>query len=313
MIPDIKREIGRYEGENTDLLICAIGAMHGNESAGVLALRALFDMLEAEPHRNPHFTFKGRLVGILGNVQAYERRIRYVKKDLNRQFTPDCMSIFSEKNTPPQYPLFFEDLERWQLLKFLKKEIDNCQPQKIVILDLHTTSAEGGIFSIVAEDTQSLDIAKTLYAPVVQGFIKGIGGTTLHFFNTQNLGVPTVAISFEAGQHTDPLSVERTIAWLVNALRGIGAVAPHDVENRHEVLLKKYAEKLPKTVQLIGSHRIMPDDKFKMLPNFQNFQPIKKGEILATDRNGNICAPEDCMILMPLYQPQGEDGFFLVK
>ena len=313
MIPDIKREIGRYEGENTDLLICAIGAMHGNETAGVLALRALFDMLEAEPHRNPHFTFKGRLVGILGNVQAYERRIRYVKKDLNRQFTPDCMSIFSEKNTPPQYPLFFEDLERWQLLKFLKKEIDHCQPKKIVVLDLHTTSAEGGIFSIVAEDTQSLDIAKTLYAPVVQGFIKGIGGTTLHFFNTQNLGVPTVAISFEAGQHTDPLSVERTIAWLVNALRGIGAVAPHDVENRHEVLLKKYAEKLPKTVQLIGSHRIIPDDKFKMLPNFQNFQPIKKGEILATDRNGNISAPEDCMILMPLYQPQGEDGFFLVK
>ena len=57
----------------------------------------------------------------------------------------------------------------------------------------------------------------------------------------------------------------------------------------------------------------MPNDSFKMRPNYQNFQPIKKGETLATDKNGSIQSPEDCLILMPLYQPQGSDGFFLVK
>ncbi|MFT6360775.1 MAG: succinylglutamate desuccinylase, partial [Saprospiraceae bacterium] len=38
-----------------------------------------------------------------------------------------------------------------------------------------------------------------------------------------------------------------------------------------------------------------------------------KGEILATDKNGNVVAKQDSLILMPLYQKQGDDGFFLIK
>jgi succinylglutamate desuccinylase len=49
------------------------------------------------------------------------------------------------------------------------------------------------------------------------------------------------------------------------------------------------------------------------MPNYKNLQSIKKGEKLATDNKGDIKASEDCLILMPLYQAQGHDGFFLVK
>jgi succinylglutamate desuccinylase len=66
-------------------------------------------------------------------------------------------------------------------------------------------------------------------------------------------------------------------------------------------------------VQLIGVHKIMKNDAFKMLEGFQNFQAVRKGQILAYDKNGAIKAPENCLILMPLYQKQGSDGFFLVK
>ena len=40
---------------------------------------------------------------------------------------------------------------------------------------------------------------------------------------------------------------------------------------------------------------------------------MKAGEILAEDQHGAIRAKDDGLILMPLYQRKGTEGFFLVK
>ena len=50
-----------------------------------------------------------------------------------------------------------------------------------------------------------------------------------------------------------------------------------------------------------------------MKEGFKNFDRIEKGQLLATDRHGNILSPTDGLILMPLYQKQGENGFFIVR
>jgi succinylglutamate desuccinylase len=311
----MKRLIGNYTGAEHGALIIAIGAMHGNEPSGVRALQTLFQMLEDEPLHNPTFSFKGKIVGLIGNVQAYERRVRFIEKDLNRQFL--LSNIENLKGIPTQYFTFkkidFEDSELIELLQTIENEINTYKPKNIIVLDLHTTSADGGIFTIVADDDESISVASELHAPVVKGFVQGTGGTTIHYFKTDNMGVPTIALSFEAGQHDDPLSEKRAIAWLVNALRATGCVRHEDVETKHEEILRGYSNKLPKIVQLIDSHKITLDDNFKMMPNYKNFQSVKEGETLAVDKKGYIKAPEDCLILMPLYQAQGQDGFFLVK
>jgi succinylglutamate desuccinylase len=308
----MKRLISEYSGNQKGILVIAIGATHGNEKAGVLALKTLFKMLNDEPLKNPSFEFKGKIIGLIGNMQAYEQRVRFIKKDLNRLFSIDYI-LELNNNTPPLLKKVFEDLELLELIDFINSEIKKYNPTQLIVLDLHTTSAEGGIFSIVSEDEESIRIASQLYAPVVKGLVKGLGGTTLHYFNTENIGIPTVAVSFEAGQHDDPKSVQRTIAWLVNCLRELGCVKADDVESRHNEILRGYSQNLPKVVELIDSHKITPDDNFEMMPGFKNFQSVKKGELLAKDKNGAIYAPLDCMILMPLYQKQGSDGFFLVK
>jgi len=46
---------------------------------------------------------------------------------------------------------------------------------------------------------------------------------------------------------------------------------------------------------------------------YANFDPVTKGELLAYDRHGEIRAKFDGLILMPLYQKQGNDGFFIIK
>jgi succinylglutamate desuccinylase len=50
-----------------------------------------------------------------------------------------------------------------------------------------------------------------------------------------------------------------------------------------------------------------------MEPGFVNFQPVDRGQLLARDGRGEIRAGESGRILMPLYQSQGRDGFFLVR
>jgi succinylglutamate desuccinylase len=181
------------------------------------------------------------------------------------------------------------------------------------VLDLHTTSSEGGIFVIATDDPRSLSLARRMHAPVITGMLQGISGTTLHYFNDQHMPLPTSAVTFEGGQHEDLLSVRRCIAATVNLLRSAGMVRPQDVENRHDDLLINYSKDLPHIAHMIHVHRITPQDEFRMEPGFRNFQPVKKGELLAHDHRGPIYADQDCRILMPLYQARGDDGFFLVE
>jgi succinylglutamate desuccinylase len=306
----LSRLIGRYTGAEKGPLLVVFGGMHGNEPAGVNALEKMFEMLKVEPINNPKFNYKGRIVGIRGNLRAMQLQQRFIKKDLNRQFTPENIERIQNALDSE---LDSEDKEVKEILAFVEAEIADYQPEKIVFLDIHTTTAFGGIFGISSDDEESLRIAVELHAPVITGMMNGIRGTSLHHFCEKNYGRKSVAVVFEAGQHDEPLSTNRAIAAITNCMRTIGSVKKDDVENRHDELLMTYSKKLPKVAKLLKVHRIQPGDNFKMVPNFKNFQPIKKGDILATDKNGVIKTDIDGMILMPLYQKQGEDGFFLIK
>ena len=45
-----------------------------------------------------------------------------------------------------------------------------------------------------------------------------------------------------------------------------------------------------------------------MAPGFKNL--AREGQLLATDKNGEIRAPKDGLVILPLYQGLGNDGFF---
>ncbi|MCC6725116.1 MAG: succinylglutamate desuccinylase/aspartoacylase family protein [Saprospiraceae bacterium] len=302
--------IGRYIGEEPGpLLICTAG-MHGNEPAGVEALKTVFTLLEREPSVNLDFKYKGRLLGLIGNWRAYSQGKRFIVKDLNRQWTTE--NVERIRNTDSSQ-LDSEDRDLLEILNLVEAEIAACKPTHVVLLDLHTTSAGGGIFAIATDEQESIRIATGLHAPVITGLMRGIRGTTLHYFSTENFPVPIAAAAFEAGQHEDPVSVNRSIAAIINCMRSIEAVKPEDVENRHDEILVEYSKNLPKIAEIINVHPIKTDDCFRMKPGYQNFQSVVKGELLAQDRHGEIRSPADALILMPLYQPQGSDGFFLVK
>ena len=86
---EINRVIGRYTGNKKGPLLIVFGAMHGNEPAGIKALDLMFKMLEVEPITNPDFHFRGRILGLCGNLRATQAGKRFIEKDLNRQWTKE--------------------------------------------------------------------------------------------------------------------------------------------------------------------------------------------------------------------------------
>lgn len=305
-----ERIVGRYKGNEPGPLLVITAGMHGNEPAGVRALDLLFKMLEVEPITNPDFVYKGEIIGIIGNLEAFKQGKRFITKDLNRLWETAFIQKIkhAEKNQ-----LLDEDLEIRDILEIIENEIKSVKPNELYLLDLHTTSSDGGIFSIATEDKRSIEIANDIHAPVILGLLNDITGTTLHYFNKKNFGIPTTSIAFEGGHHDDPQSINRCIAAVVNFMRTVGVVKPEHIENRHDHILKKYSEHLPRIVKVIFKFYIEANHKWQMKPGFKNFQKIQKGDVLARYDGHDVTAPVDGMILMPLYQTQGNDGFFIVR
>jgi succinylglutamate desuccinylase len=320
------RIIANFRGDVNGPLFFVFGAVHGNETAGPLAIKTVFEILETAKKNDQNFHFSGKIVGILGNQAAFLKNIRFQKQDLNRIWTSENIEKVVNESIEK---LDDEFLEMRQILDTLRAEIEAEQPSEIVLLDLHTTSAGGGIFIIPAEDSASLKLAEKLGAPVVNGLLSGIKGAMMPFFSKENLqkyvgwrpkkrnsNAPHFELqscAFEAGQHKDLASISRAVAAIIHCLRAINCVKATDLRNEHEEILANFSKNLPSVSRLIYVHKILPDADFEMLPDFVNFQQIFKNQLLANDRFGEIRALESGFILMPLYQKLGSDGFFLVN
>jgi len=302
--PLADRVIGTYGKEQTGPLVIAVGGIHGNEPAGIRALERVFARLERD---RPEL--KGRLVGLRGNLQALRFRERYLERDLNRLWTEEHIQLTRERLRLGR-TLCPEDRELLDLLAILG-HWDQTPLQPKILIDLHTTSAPGGRFSVVEDDPCSLQLASALHAPVIMGLTKALIGTTASYCVDQGWH----GLAFEAGQHHDPRAIDDHVAAIWTMLQALQALPP-ELQAHAETCslhLRAEAQHLPDLVEVVYRHVITTQDGFQMRPGYVNFQPVAAGEHLADDRQGAVLAPFDGLILMPLYQPQGADGFFIVQ
>jgi len=66
-------------------------------------------------------------------------------------------------------------------------------------------------------------------------------------------------------------------------------------------------------VEVRYRHGITAEDHFRMAPGFITFERVDEGQAVAVDREGEVRTPQPGLLLMPLYQNQGDDGFFIVR
>lgn len=307
-----QRIIGERTGSLPGPLMIVFAQIHGNEPAGYQAVHEFFKAVDNEYLKNPHFDFRGKIVAVQGNRRAVELGIRFQEKDLNRVWTKE--NADRVLNAPIE-TLQTEDLELRENLDCVRYYLHHYKPSRLVVLDLHTTSAQGGVFIIPAPNNLSRRIALQMHAPVLHGFLERLQGTTLHYFSKENFGIETASICFEAGQHLSKEAISHSVAAIISCFTAASGFYPEDIESKHEQLLLEDSDGLPREGKLIYIHSIAPEDTFQMRTDkiYNNFDWIDEGELLAYDKNGEIRAPFSGYILMPLYQKQGSDGFFIIQ
>lgn len=295
-----ERVIGRVEGRGPGPLVVVVAGLHGNEPAGIPALRRVLATLGE--HDLP---LRGRLVALVGNRAALGQGRRYLAHDLNRMWTPEWIARLRRQDPGLDQP---EEREMRELLEVLEFEI-SLAPGPVVLLDLHSTSAPGCPFAVLGDTPAARRLKRHLPLPGILGLEERIDGPLLSWMADQG----HTAIVVEGGQNEDPRTAEHHEAaiWLV--LAGSGALDPDATPHvlRSYDLLKDVSRGTPAMVEVLEGHAIEPGDGFRMRPGYVNFQPVRTGEALAEDYRGSIRAAFDGHILMPLYQGQGEDGFFL--
>lgn len=304
VIEDIHPAIGAGEHVLADLgtpgpTLLVFGSLHGNESAG---FRALLRVSSRLAEMNDELA--GRVIFLAGNTRALAKGVRFIDTDLNRHWT--TANITRNKDLSEETH-FSEDIEQLDLLPLIDDALANTAGE-VYALDLHSTSAGGSPFATVGDTLRNRAFATKFPVTILLGIEEQLDGTLLEYLN--NRGV--VTFGFEAGQHYAESTVQNHEALIWLALVHSGILTENqvpDLERWHCILSN--ASVHSRIVEVRYRHAISPDDDFAMDAGYENFQPIGKGQKLARDRQGGVRSPETGLILMPLYQKLGEDGFFV--
>ena len=290
--------IGKFTGDECGATLIAVGSIHGNEPSGAIALRNISGQL-----KNLREKLRGRVYFLAGNTRAFVRGVRFIGADLNRRWTSENIA----RNSSDFAPATVEDFEQRELLKIFD-EILKTAKTEVYALDLHSTSAAGLPFATVGDTLRNRHFAQKFPVRILLGIEEQLDGTMLEYLNNQG----AVTLGFEGGQHLSAEAVENHEALIRLALVNSGILAPEDVPDleKHRKKLAAAAGKI-RFLEVRYREAIAPEDEFAMNPGFENFDPVKRGQVLARNQRGEIKAPESGLILMPLYQKQGEDGFFI--
>lgn len=284
-----KRELGSYPPNESDSgpILLVSGGIHGNEPSGVQAIKEV--LLELE-QKKPDFN--GTLVGIIGNLKALNKGVRFLDSDLNRLFTDTSgnMEISEEK-------------ERNELHRFVEKlEKQLSGKGSLYFLDLHTTSSSSVPYASVNKQKISTDFASCLSLPVVMGIEKYIPGHFDHFLTERG----HIGCTVEGGQHSDPEAVTLHKRAIYRAMKSC---------NMTDEILKEpeNTSQTSEFYEVVYRMGLEEGDKFEMKPGFKNFTPVAKGDLLAHYKDKPVYSPLTGRLFLPLYQNSGKDGFFVIQ
>jgi succinylglutamate desuccinylase len=298
----VDRVLGEIRGGHAGPTLLCIGGLHGNEPAGVEALARVLAGLGPRAA-----SLRGDFVALAGNREALALGRRFVDRDLNRAWSDERIDRL---RAAPEEVTNAEDHEQLELLDAIEGVVARARGP-VYLLDLHTTSGRGGPFTAFGDTLANRNLASHIPVPMILGLEELVDGTLLAFLGRHGI----VGVSYETGQHAEPRAVDRAVAGVWLTVGSVGLLEeihlPEAAEGRK--LLVHDTGHLPGAMEMTYRKDVAPLDDFAMDPGYENFHPVKAGQVVAHDVHGPVLVERDALLLMPLYQAQGEDGFFLIR
>ncbi len=295
--------VGSPTGAAHGPVLVALGGIHGNEPAGLFAAERVLARLARE-RMVERGLLRGTFVVLAGNRAALATGARFLARDLNRGWSDEALTAL-----PDRAQAQAEDREQAELKAAIDDAFTGAPVDARYFVDLHTTSAPGVPFVVADGIERAQAFALTFPLPVFFGLIGKLSSALMPYLAQHGV----LGIAVEGGQNEAAAAVDHHESVLWIALVAAGVLAAEAVPDlaAHRATLANARHGLPHAIEVYHRHGIVPEDEFRMAPGFANLQPIMGGTLLARDRRGEIRAPEDCLLVMPLYQGLGDDGFFL--
>ena len=290
--------IEAFFGDANGPTLIIVGSVHGNEPAGVKALQQVANQMGSVIGE-----VKGRIYFVAGNTRALPLSVRFIDRDLNRTWTQQNLARVGSQES-------FETSECQELSEIdqLLDSILITAKSEVYVLDLHSTSARGEPFATVGDTLRNREFARKFPVTILLGIEEQLEGTMLEYLN--NTGA--VTFGFEGGNHPSEETIENHAALIWLAMANTAILAENEIPeietHRNRLAAGKRRSRI---IEIRHREAIKESDEFEMNPGFNNFDPITQGQVLARNRYGPIRATETGLILMPLYQKLGEDGFFI--
>lgn len=291
-----KRIIGQYNTESDGPMLIFVAGVHGNEMSGVQALIEVFRILE---DKKPHIN--GSVVGLAGNLKALESEVRYIDEDLNRVWLTESDD---------------QEISELHERDELADELGNLFPAKereINFFDLHSTSAESSPFIMLSDTLRNRALAGIVGVPILLGLMEHLQGTLME--TTSRSGFPTFL--FQGGREGDENTLQHHLGLIWKVLKVKGGLDTSEIRESELSISKldSFASKTgdPEFLEIPYTYEIEKGIDFAMKPGYVNFQTIRNKEVVAVADGQDVRVPFGGQIFMPLYQKQGEEGFYMVR
>jgi succinylglutamate desuccinylase/aspartoacylase family protein len=296
------RIMADIRGAHRGPTLAVVVGIHGDELAGMRAYERASRGLEALRSQ-----LRGRVVFLAGNRQALGSGVRYVRRDLNRGWSQPALERLRRL---PEREVGDEDQEQLELAEALRA-LQPTQSGPLIVVQLCTTSAQSAPFVYFGDTLRNRRLALSLPVTSVLGLEEVSDGGLIGYCTERG----HVGIAFCAGQHADQQSAERHVAALGVLLVAARCLPAKSIAGlaEHRARLALASNGQPRAVEVLHRHATLPRDGFRMLPGFANLTAVEADQVLANDDRGPIRAPAAGLLLLPRYQAQVDDGFFLAR
>ena len=296
---DSERVLANIHGHKASPTIVIIAGIHGNEKAGIYALKKVIQRID-----NDNIKFNGNFYALSGNLNAIEKHIRYDKVDLNRIWTHQQIEFINTAQNR-----FNKDVKEQKAIYEVIKTILSKDKGPFYFIDLHTTSSDTIPFITISDSLNNRNFSSNFNVPIVLGIEEFLEGPLLTYINEFG----HMALGFEGGQHNDSKSIDNCEAFIWLSLVYTGCIKKDQLKDfkLFKSRLSAYSKRQD-FYEIDYRYLITENEDFKMNKGFKNFDPIAKDQLLARSDSQEVTSTMNGRILMPLYQKKGNEGFFII-